>query len=199
MSHSILFDGGTYHFEEKNLPCLITYQDKSGGSQMSVTLAADLFLRGSKLLMLTAYPMARENFLEQVKGKEDHVFYVEKEEDLHDAQKYQAIIIKSGDAGLYIKALEVLSDINERVVMIKNMEIFDESTLVRSLSLQKIIFSGDIDKCVIKKELAEKDYKTIIIFSKPEINLPVQSPELEKYSAYLWSAEGADGIVKVKI
>ncbi len=184
---------------ENNLPCLITYQDKSGGSQFSVTLVADLFLRGAKILFLTAYPMAKDNFLEQIIDKEKGVIYVEKEEDFSKAQNYQAIIIKSGDANLYLQALKKLSDITERIVLIKNMEVFGMEVFDQSLPLQKIIFSGDIDKCVAKKELAEKQYKTIVVFSKPEISLPVKCPELEKYNAYLWSADGQEGIVQVKM
>jgi hypothetical protein len=199
MSLGILLNDSSYQLKESGLPCLITYRDKSGGSQFSVTLIADLFLRGSKVLIFTAYPMAKENFLEQIKGQEGRVVYVEKEDYLVRAQNYQAVIIKSGDANLYLKALELLSDIVERVVLLKNMEVFDREVIAKSLQLPKVVFSGDIDKCVEKTELAKKEYKTIIIFSKSEISLPIEPPELEKYSAYLWSAEGEEGIVKVKI
>lgn len=200
MPRNIVLNGISYSFGEKNLPCLITYREGGGGSQMSITLVADLFLRGYKLLMLTAYPMAKENFLEQIKGREADLLCIEKEEDLRNADKYQAIIIKSGNEELFTKSLNILPDINERVVLIKNVEVFSNELMAKVLSLPRIIFSGDIDKCVAKNELAEKDYKTMIIFSKPEINLPVMPPEeLEKYSAYMWNAEGETGVVKVKI
>src|SRR3989339_1582346 len=115
MTHKILLDDEVFHFSEDGLPCLVHYKEKQGGSQFTVTLVADLFLQGSKILFLTAYPYAKDNFFEQTKGMESKIFFVENKEMLAEAQNYQAIILKSGDGDLYIEALKALPDLSERV------------------------------------------------------------------------------------
>lgn len=192
-----MLNDSSLHLKDEDLPCLVTYKEKTGGSQFSITLMVDLFMQGSKILLFTAYPMAKENFLEQVQGLEVQVKYIEKEDDLLQAEKYQAMIIKSGDTGLYTKALTMVPDIQERIVLVKNIEVFDEKVFAASLGLNKIIYSGDIDTCVAKLELVKKRYKTIIVFSKPDMNVPFKLPELEKYTGYLWREVGESGVVKI--
>ena len=63
MADTISLNNEVYHIGEDGLPCLIHYAPKTGGSYFSVAMVADLFLRGSKILFLTAYPMAKDNFL----------------------------------------------------------------------------------------------------------------------------------------
>lgn len=197
MNQTIMLNDSSLHLKDEDLPCLVTYKEKTGGSQFSITLMVDLFMQGSKILLFTAYPMAKENFLEQVQGLEVQVKYIEKEDDLLQAEKYQAMIIKSGDTGLYTKALTMVPDIQERIVLVKNIEVFDEKVFAASLGLNKIIYSGDIDTCVAKLELVKKRYKTIIVFSKPDMNVPFKLPELEKYTGYLWREVGESGVVKI--
>jgi hypothetical protein len=198
MVYEIQLNKEIFHLNEDGLPCLVHYKAKMGGSQFTVTLIADLFLQGSKVLFLTAYPMAKDNFLEQTKGMESKIFFVEKKEDLAEAQKYQAIILKSGDGSLYLEALKSLTDLKDRVILVKNFEMFDQNVLDSSIMLEKIIFSGDIDKSVAKKQISSKLYKTIIMFSESETPLPVQVPSLEKYTGYLKTAN-KEGLVKLKM
>ena len=196
MADKILLNNEIYHIDENSLPCLITYGEKAGGSQFSVTMIADMFLRGSKILFITAYPMAKDNFLQQIKGSESKIDYITDVDQLNaDAQ---AIILESGNEELYLSAVEKLGDIKDRVVFIKNMEVFSNAVFDSALKLKKIILSGDIDRCSAKKRISEKKYKTIVIFTEPEVSLPVKSPVLEKYSGYLWS-DGKEGLVKVKM
>lgn len=196
MADTVLLNGEPYHISESDLPCLITYGEKAGGSHFSVTLVADLFLRGSKILFLTAYPMAKDNFLQQIKGSESKTAYITDERELDT--NAQAIILESGNEKLFFKAIESLPDLNERVILIKNMEVFSDAVFETGLKLQKIILSGDIDKCTAKKQIAGKQYKTIVIFTKPQTPLPVEPPTLKKYTGYLWS-DGREGYVRVKI
>lgn len=184
--------------EEDGLPCLITYKEKSGGSQLSISLLTDLFFRGSKVLSFTAYDMARENFLQQFGEMESKTAYVESIDDLAKHKDAQFIMLKSGDESLFITAMKELSDINERVVLVKNMEVFSQAVFDVCLHLQKIILSGDIDTCVAKKQISEKHYETIIIFSPPETELPITAPPLEKYTGYL-SGRGKEGLVVVQM
>lgn len=198
MAYKILLNDEEYHFDENDLPCLVHYKEKQGGSQFTVTLVADLFLQGSKILFLTAYPYAKDNFYEQTKGMESKIFFAENKEMLCEAQSYQAIILKSGDGVLYMEALKTLSDLSERVVLVKNFEIFDQNILDSSIKLEKIILSGDIDKSVAKKQISDKLYKTTITFSETETPLSFKTPALDKYIGYLKTAN-KEGLVKLEM
>ena len=100
MAYDILLNKEVFHLNEDGLPCLVHYKEKQGGSRFTVTLIADLLLHGSKILFFTAYPYAKDNFYEQTKGMESKIFFAEKKEDLVGAEKYQVIILKSGDGEL---------------------------------------------------------------------------------------------------
>ncbi len=196
MADTILLNNEVYHIGEDGLPCLIHYAPKAGGSHFSVTMVADLFLRGSKILFLTAYPMAKDNFLQQIKGDESKTAFITDESQLNS--ETQAIILESGNEKLFLQAIEKLDDLDERVILVKNMEVFSDAVFDSCLKLQKIILSGDIDKCSAKKQISDKQYKTIVLFSKPETPLKVEPPELEKYTGYLWG-DGKEGLVSVRM
>jgi len=196
MADQLLLNNEDYHIGEDGLPCLIHYAPKTGGSHFSVAMVADLFLRGSKILFLTAYPMAKDNFLQQIKGEESKTAFITDEGQLNT--NAQAIILESGNEELFLKAVEKLDDLNERVVLVKNMEIFSDAVFDSCLKLQKIILSGDLDKCSAKKQISSKQYKTIVLFSKSATPLKVEPPELEKYKGYLWS-DGKEGLVSVRM
>ena len=196
MADTILLKNEAYHIGEDGLPCLIHYVPKAGGSHFSVAMAADLFLRGSKILFLTAYPMAKDNFLQQIKGGGSKTAFITDESQINtDAQ---AIILESGNKKLFLKTIEKLDDLNDRIVLVKNMEVFNDAVFDSCLKLQKIVLSGNLDKCSAKKQISDKLYKTIVLFSKSETLLKVEPPELEKYTGYLWS-DGKEGLVSVRM
>ena len=197
MADKILLNNENYFAGEEDLPCLITYAPKTGGSHFSVTLVTNLFLNGSKILFFTAYPMAKDNFFEQINGMEDRVVYIESVDQLEANKNAQVVILKSGDEKLFLEIAPKLADINERVVLVKNIEVFSDAVFDYCSKLQKVIFSGDIDKCGAKDKIIAKGYKTIVAFSKPEFSLPFKLPALEKYDGYLWS-EKKSGLVKVE-
>jgi hypothetical protein len=62
---TILLNEVTYDVSSSLLPCLISYADKTGGSHFSITLLAQLFDAGEKVILFTAFPMAKDNFLQQ--------------------------------------------------------------------------------------------------------------------------------------
>lgn len=198
MTHKILLNNKELHFTEKDLPCLIHYKEKQGGSQFTITLVADLFSQGSKILFLTAYPYAKDNFLAQTKGMENKRYFVENKRMLSEAHNHQAIVLKSGDENLFLEALNTLPDLSERVVLIKNFEIFDQNILKHSIKLEKIIFSGDTDKSVIRKQIINKKYKTIIAFSRTNADLSIKVPALDKYTGYL-EGTNKEGTVKLEL
>jgi len=194
MADKILLNGEFWNPKEENLPCLITYAEKSGGSHFSIVMLADLFNNGSKILFFSAFPMARDNFLGHIKGGED-VSYVTKENDLKNDSKI--IIIESGNQSLFLKALRGLEDVKKRVVLVKNIELFSSETIESCLKLDKVIVSGDVDLCSTNKKIMDKDFNTIVIFSNPKTTLPFAVPELEKYKGYIWSVNNK-GIITVQ-
>jgi len=196
MASEILLNNEIYYPSIEDLPCLITYGEKVGGSHFSISLVANLFFQGFKILILTAYPMARDNFLEQIKGQEAKVVYATNEAEIDS--KAQVIILESGNEQLYLRVVENLNDLSERIVLIKNMEVFSEAVLYSCLKLEKVILSGDIDRCLAKEKIITKSYNSIVAFTKPVMMLPFELPVLEKYSGYLWSYKNK-GIVTVKI
>ena len=196
MADTILLNNEIYHIDENSLPCLIHYVPKTGGSYFSVALVANLFLRGSKILFLTAYPIAKENFLQQIKGEQSKSAFITDESELNT--DVQVINLDSGNEQLVLKAVEKLGDLNERVVFVKNMEVFGDAVFESCLKLQKIILSGDVDKCSAKKQISDKQFKTIVLFSNSEIPLKIEIPELEKFTGYLWS-DGKEGLVSVRM
>lgn len=196
MASEVFLNEELYHLSELDLPCLVSYTEKTGGSYLTITAVADLFLRGSKILFLTAYPMAKDNFLEQIKGHEEKVLYLTDINQLDN--NFQAIIIESGNEQLCLQVLEKLDDLAARVVLVKNMEVFSEKLLSTCLKMEKVILSGDIDKCLLKESIANKKFKTLIVFTKPKIDLAVKVPALEKYTGYLWN-DKKSGLVTVKM
>ncbi len=195
MADQILLNDEIYQVKENDLPCLINYAKKAGGSHFSVSMIVDLFLQGKKILFLTAYPMAKDNFFEQIRGHEDKTSFITQEENLNTND--QAIILESGNENLFLQALKKLPDINERIILIKNMEVFSQAVFDVCLNKEKLILSGNIDKCVAKNEIATKKFNTVVIFSGPEINLNILVPDLEKYVGYWWN-KNVSGQTKIK-
>jgi hypothetical protein len=196
--NKILLNNEDYKVTEQDLPYLVIYGDKSGGSHFTVTLMADLFRSGSKILFFTAFPMAKDNFLEQVGGSNSKIAFVNSAEELESYKDSEAIILNSGDEDLFVEALKSLSGINERVVLVKNIEAFSAKVFDSCLNLEKVVLSGHIDACVAKDKIMEKKYNSMVVFTKPEITLQIGVPELEKWTAYL-STQSKTGIIRVEM
>ncbi len=196
--NKIILNNEDYHIKESDLPYLIVYGRKSGGSHFTLALVKDLFLSGSKILFLTAFHMVKDSFLEQVGPDHSQISFVTNTDELKNAQNSQCIILESGNENLFIEAIKRLPDIHERVVLVKNIEAFSMPIFDHALNLNKIIISGDIDNCVAKDEIIKKSFETIVAFNKTETVLPIEVPVLEKWSGYL-SAKTKQGIVKVSI
>jgi len=195
MAEQILINDGIYQVKENDLPCLITYAEKTGGSHFSISMVVDLFLQGQKILFLTAYPMAKDNFFEQIKGHEKNINFITEEKQLETTS--QAIILESGNEALFLQALKKLSDLDERIILVKNIEVFSQAVFDACLENKKIILSGNIDKCVAKKQIASTKFNTIVAFSQAEIKLGINLPLLEKYTGY-WQGQEISGQVKLK-
>lgn len=194
MADSIILDDKIYKVSENDLPCLVVYGEKAGGSHFTVTMITDLFLQGKKILFLTAYPMAKDNFLEQIKDFPGKTINITDKKQLDDTP---GIIIESGNEELFLAALKLLPDIKERIILIKNMEVFSQTVFDACLPFSNLIFSGDIDKCIAKEQIIKNVYKTIVVFTKPQIKLGFEIPALEKYVGY-WRGENNKGLARIK-
>lgn len=198
MLNKITLNEKEFDFKEEFLPSLITYEEKSGGSHYSVSVIANMFSNGSKILFFTAYPMAKENFLEQVGLDDSKISFIQNKEDLENNKNKQCLILESGNQELLEYALDSLTDIKERVILIKNIEKFNDNLILKSLNFDRLILSGHLDESNVKEEIIKKDYKNIIIFNNPALELKVKAPFLEKYTAYFWTKD-SQGITKVQI
>ncbi|MFA6515145.1 MAG: hypothetical protein WCT42_02685 [Candidatus Paceibacterota bacterium] len=185
MLDKVLLNWEPYTLKEDNLPCLITYGKHMGGSHLSIVLIANLFLQGSKILFLTAYPMARDNFLNQIEEDTSRVAFVDSLESLEESLDKDAIIIESGNATLFLNAIKLIPDLDERVIFVKNIEIFNEEIFNTCLENQKVILSGDIDECNFKNNISIEKFYTIIAFNQPETPIRIEIPKLEMWSSYL--------------
>ena len=52
-----------------DLPILVHGKEHSGASLLSIVIASSFHKNGNKLLIFTAYPMAKEEFLKQIEAK----------------------------------------------------------------------------------------------------------------------------------
>ena len=197
MNNTILLNNEEYKVNESDLPYLVIYREKSGGSHFTITLVKDLFLSGSKILFFTAFYMAKDNFLEQIGPDHSNISFIETVADLEINKDKQVLILNSGDENLLKDVLKTIKDLDERVVLLKNIEAFNANTLEICLDLEKVILSGDLDTCVLKDKIIEKKFNSIVVFTKPEIPLPFDVPILEKWQGYL-SSKDKNGIIKIQ-
>lgn len=196
MANRILLNNNEFHINRSDLPCLITYREKSGGSQLSISLIADMFLRGEKILFITAFPPGKENFLAQIKGSEEKTSYITSIDQL-DAS-VQAIILESGNGKLLLGAINTLPDIDNRIIFIKNIETFENDVFKTILGNKKMILSGDIDACVDKELITNNNFASIIAFSQPETPIPAVVPPLEKYVGF-FHCRNKEGLIRVEM
>ena len=166
----LLFGKDKLNVTIADLPCLIHGGAGSGASLFSISLLAEQFcLQGKKILFFSAQTMARDEFLTQANQTTDN----------------QVIFIKSGDQDSFVHTIETLSDIDERVIFVKNIEDYDEKVWQAIRDKQKIIVSGDIEDASLQDKLLQKKWETKIFFSQLPADLGIQLPPLERYQGYL--------------
>lgn len=181
----LLETGAIMRFSDEDFPLVIHGAPKTGASHFSLSVVADLFARGRKLLLFTAFPAAREDFLAQTAELGRKAFDVTDPSQIPDASG-DAIIVKSGDVDLFVEALKRLPDLAERIVFIKNVEALltpEMIDLIRPLS--RLVLSGDFDAAPLGAEAVRVvPPKTKVLLSPSKV-LDVPFPALEKYVGYL--------------
>lgn len=86
-----------------------------------------------------------------------------------------------------IELIDTLKDIDERITLVKNVELYEEKVIKAALKKSKVILSGDLDKCVYSSMLLKHDFATKIAFSQDECSFITLPEGLPKYSGYMVS------------
>ena len=156
MKKGLLLNNSPWNFTVDDLPCLVHGKDKVGSSLFTVSLVADLYSQGSKFLFLSGYHMARDEFISQTREPENTIL-IEDQSSIQSAESKRTIFIPRERMELFIKAIERLTDIQDRIVLIKNFDLFDESIFKAVEKNNKLILSGDLDKCLYKEKVISKE------------------------------------------
>lgn len=176
-----------HHFNEENLPALIHYKCKEWGSYYSMILIANLALQWSKAIILTWYPEAKKQFYMDTKKIAKNILVIKNMKDLIKNQEKQIIIINNDDEKLFLEAIKYLKDIRERIIFIKNIDIFNKRLLNESIKYNKLILSWEIDACSAKEKILKKKFNSILLFSQPKIKLPYKFVPITPFTWYIWS------------
>ena len=199
MIDAVLLNKEFFKFNAENLPCLMNYREKMGGSHLSIVLIADLFAQGHKIVFLCGYPAAEEKFMELIDKDYSNIKFVTNREDFPHAEEYQMVMIKNGNESLLYDASNILPDFKERIIFIKNIEKFGEDTFDLVLPLEKLILSGNVDECIAKWKITQKHFNSIIAFNQPQIIIPnLEVQTLDPWTAYYKGPEES-GVISVSV
>ncbi len=165
MLKKIFLDHKEFHFTQSALPILIHGKEHTGSSLFTISALTDLYSQGLKIIVLTGYPMARDEFEEQTGAEENAQFFTKENEEL------------------FITNIQTNSDVNDRVILIKNIELFSEEIFDTVKDFSDVIISGDLNKCSFKEKILQKSFNTSIYFSPLDEALP----ELQEYEGYFVS------------
>lgn len=180
-------DDKKHHFTESNLPALIYYKCKEWWSHYSMVLIANLVLQWSKALILTWYPEAKEQFYQDTQSIAQHIAVVSTLAEVKKNKDKQVIVIHDNDEQLCLEAIKTLTDIHERIIFIKNIDIFHKNLLNTCLKYNKLVLSGELDTCLAKGRISKKKYTSVILFSQPKTILPYTFVPLQQYTWYMRS------------
>lgn len=182
MPNKITLDNKPFNFRDSFLSCLITWADKSWASFFSICLISNLIQQWSKAIYFTAFPMAKEELLNQI--WKEKLYEINKESDIKAIPKDKSIIVQSWNQKLFQETIQNTKNLNEYIIFIKNIEEYDESILDWIPENQKIILSWNLDNCKFKDKILDKKRESKIIFTVPK-DSNIQIPKLEKYESYI--------------
>ena len=179
----ILVNNKVANFTHEDFPMLISGEAfvQSGASFFGVSLMTELFKKGEKIVLFTALPQAKDLFRKQIEG----------------ALNENAIIIESGDEDLFIKKLNLIEDLDERIILFKNIEEYSINLFNKLKDKKLVIFSGDLDKCEFNDELVKKDFKTKIFFTYPKKIQIENKIDLPRYRGFIIS-DNYNGLVEIE-
>ncbi len=178
---NILLNNQRIEFTDNDFPMLISGTEKRGVSFFSVCLMANLLNSGQKILFFSAYPSAKEELRKQINKNED-----------------KAIIVDSGEEQDFINIIKNTPDLNERIVLVKNFDIYSQELFKIVKELKSVIFAGDLDNCQFSDELISKDFTTKIFFSQSEKYPQEGLDDLPRYQGRMFSQK-KEGLIRLDI
>lgn len=193
---TILLDGTEFHFKISDLPALIHGVDHAGASLFTVTMMADLYRQGNKILFVSGYHMARDEFISQT-ASSDQIIHLQNEAQFPEAVSKKVTFIQKENIQLLESFVKILPDFMERVVLLKNFDLFDESVFKILNVSPHLILSGDLDRCGYTKAILKYHYQSKIYFSIPEVAQDHNIPSLPKYHGLL-QGEHSHGLLTLK-
>lgn len=179
----ILINDQEVVFKKEDFPMFVNGEAfvQSGASFFSVSLMSKLLEWGEKIVFFTGFDPAKELFRNQI----------------GDIENDSIIIIPTGDEEEFIQKLDTINDLNERIILFKNIEEYSLKLFEKLKNQELIIFSGDIDKCKFGDELSKIDFKTKIFFSYPKKVEVENKIELPKYNGLVISSK-YNGLVSLE-
>lgn len=192
----ILLDGEQINFSAQDLPLLIHGEDSKGSSLFSISVAADLYSQGAKLLFTSGFHMARDEFIDQV-GKDLDYILIESEADIAVAHTKQIIFVPFEQSQLLQQLLTDLPDISQRVIFLKNYDMFASEVVEDVLKHKACVLQGDLNAATNIPVYLPVHWSTEIYFSQPPEAFSSQVPRLEKYSGFMVGRRR--GIVKLDL
>lgn len=190
-----LLDNQPYSFTSEDLPALIHGEAHTGASLFTITLLSELYRQGEPILFLSEQEEAKDEFLKQSENPD--FFTLSRQEDISKAQEHQVIHVLKENELLLPHLLENLPDKMERVVLIKNMELFSSDTIALFYRHPLVIFSGDLNKSLDKESLLQLKFNAKFFFSPLHDDLRLTLPPLEKYQGY-FLGRISQGIVSLR-
>jgi len=192
---TILLNGKELNFSKDDLPLIIHGEDGNGASHFSVSVIANFYLQGEKIIFTSGFQGARDSFSEQV-GKNDDTILIESKADLKDAQSKRVIMVPAENHELYKLLLNDLPDIDERIIYFKNYDLFDISVFEEVCKHRECILQGDLNKITNLTSYKNVAWTTKIYFTMPPESFDSPIPDLPKYSGFL-RRDSTDGTVSL--
>lgn len=188
MQKTILLNDKEFNLQGTDLPILIHGKDNSGASLFTITVLANLYKQGSKIIFLSGYHMARDEFISQT-DEHNSTILTDENDEIYQIEEKKVIFIKRENADWFIHLIQSLSDIGERVILVKNIDLFPENIFNAVVDKKNVVISGDINKTDYKKRVLSKNFVSKVLFSPLELNDATILPPLEKYKGYYWGKQ----------
>lgn len=132
--------------------------------------------------------MAMEEFVAQT-GDSENIVRLTSENEIESAKQKRAIFITKDNANAFVECVNKIAE--DRIILVKNVELFSKEIIELVIYNPRLIISGDIQKSPNMQSILSKEYASKVLFSP----LPgEQLPELDKYQAYIL-APNQQGIV----
>ncbi len=176
----IVVDGNKVQFTQADFPMLISGAPGAGSSYFSIELMVELAKNGEQVVLFSAYEQAKELFREEMG------------ENIGE----NVMIIESGDGDSFLKQISTIENIDDRIILFKNIDNYDTGLFTALKDKPLAVFSGDLDACSFKDDLLKKEFKTRIFFSYPEGVEVEKKIDLPKYSAHIIS-DRFNGLIAV--